>query len=172
MKIQYLGNQIKVNIPVINEETRPLTFTVNGASIVVPRGEDVILPAMYAGVIEQYWKARFHDTSKLQKENEQGVFVIDSEHYTYGDDALQAILEGKHVLVKVPNKDGKTLYSNFMPVLQYQLPDENNDYLTLFYLKDGIAENIMAAMATQSFDGVFGEITMKLSKMYAECPLK
>lgn len=168
MNIQQLGNQIKVNIPVINEETRPLTFTVNGASITIPRGEEVTIPAVYAGVIEQYWKARKRKTPK----NNGDVFVIDSEHYTYGDDALQAILEGKHVLVKVPNKDGKTLYSNFMPVLQYQLPDENNDYLTLFYLKDGIAENLMAAMATQSFDGVFGEITMKLSKMYAECPLK
>lgn len=99
-------------------------------------------------------------------------YVIDSEAYTYGDDALQAILDGKQIFIKVPNKDGGSLYNNFMPVIQYQLPNENNDYLTLFYLKDGIAENIMYAMATNSFDGVFGEITMQLSQKYSECPLK
>lgn len=102
----------------------------------------------------------------------RGVYVIDSEAYTYGDDALQAILEGKQILIKVPNKNGGTLYSNFMPVLQYQLPNENNDYLSFIYLKDGIAENIMTAMATGSFDGVYGEITMLLSKTYTKCPLE
>lgn len=106
------------------------------------------------------------------KSIEEHVYVIDSEAYTYGDDALQAILDGKQIFVKVPNKNGGTLYANFMPVIQYQLPNVNNDYLTLFYLKDGIAENIMVAMATGSFGGVFGEITMRLSKTYKECPLK
>lgn len=99
-------------------------------------------------------------------------YVIDSEAYTYGDDALNAILNGQQVLIKVPNKSNATLYSNFMPVLQYQLPNENNDYLVLFYLKDGIAENIMTAMQTGSFAGVYGVIEMKLSKTYTECPLK
>jgi hypothetical protein len=99
-------------------------------------------------------------------------YIIDSEAYTYGDDALAAILEGRQILIKVPNKKESTLYSNFMPVLQYQLPDINNNYLSLFYLKDGIAENIMTAMQTGSFDGVYGTIEMMLSKTYAECPLK
>lgn len=99
-------------------------------------------------------------------------YVIDSEAYTYGDDALDAILKGRQILIKVPNKAGGTLFSNFMPVLQYQLPNENNDYLILIYLKDGIAENIMAALQTSSFDGVYGTIQMMLSKTYTECPLK
>ena len=105
-------------------------------------------------------------------------YVIDSEAYTYGDDALAAILEGRQIFIKVPNKYGGTLYSNFMPVLQYQLPNENNNYLILFYLKDGIAENIMTAMQaamqgnTAAFDGVFGAIEMMLSRSYSECPLK
>lgn len=99
-------------------------------------------------------------------------YVIDSEAYTYGDDALTAILEGRQILIKVPNKSDSTLYSNFMPVLQYQLPNENNNYLTLFYLNDGIAENIMTAMQTGSFDGVYGSIEMTLSTTYTECPLK
>ena len=58
-------------------------------------------------------------------------YVIDSEAYTYGDDALAAILEGRPIYIKVPNKGDSTLYSNFMPVLQYQLPNQNNDYLNL-----------------------------------------
>ena len=99
-------------------------------------------------------------------------YVIDSEAYTYGDDALAAILEGRQILVKVPNKNGGTLFSNFMPVLQYQLPNDNNSYLILFYLKDGIADNIAAALQTGSFDGVYGVIQMMLSKTYTECPLK
>lgn len=101
------------------------------------------------------------------------AYVIDSEAYTYGDDALDAILNGKQILIKVPNKNSEsTLFANFMPVLQYQLPNENNNYLVLFYLKDGIAENIMVAMQTGSFEGVYGVIQMMLSKTYAECPLK
>lgn len=110
----------------------------------------------------------------LKEELEQKTkpYVIDSERYTYGDDALQAILDGRQILIKVPNKNGGNLYANFMPILQYQLPNAYNNYLTLFYLKDGIAENLMTAMATQSFDGVFGEITMMLSKSYKKCPLE
>lgn len=91
---------------------------------------------------------------------------------TYGDSVLEAKLAGREVLVCVQNKTENTLYRNFMPVLQYQLPDANNDYLTVFYLKDGIAENIVHAMTTGSFDDAYGEITMKLSKKYTECPLK
>lgn len=105
-------------------------------------------------------------------------YVIDSEAYTYGDDALTAILKGRPILIKVPNKNGNTLFSNFMPVLQYQLPNQNNNYLVLFYLKDGIAENILVAMQeamqgnTSAFADVFGVIEMMLSQSYSECPLK
>lgn len=105
-------------------------------------------------------------------------YVIDSEAYTYGDDALAAILEGRQIFIKVPNKNGGTLYHNFMPVLQYQLPNQNNSYLNLYYLKDGIAENILVAMQaamqgnTSAFADVFGVIEMMLSRSYSECPLK
>lgn len=99
-------------------------------------------------------------------------YVIDSEAYTYGDDALASILSGKQLYVKVPSSSENSLYGNFMPVLQYQLPQNGNNYLTLFYLKDGIAQNLLAALTTGSFDGVFGEITMMLSQSYDECPLK
>lgn len=109
---------------------------------------------------------------KYLPENDNSPYVIDSEAYTYGDDALAAILEGRQILIKVPNKNEGTLYSNFMPVIQYQLPNVNNNYLILFYLKDGIAENLLTAMQTGSFGDIYGVIEMMLSKTYTECPLK
>lgn len=102
-------------------------------------------------------------------ENNATDYSTDS---TMGDEALHAILSGRQILVKVQNRQGGNLYSNFMPVLQNQLPNVNNDYLTLFYLKDGIAENIMSALTTGSFQSVYGELTFKLSHKYNECPLK
>lgn len=90
----------------------------------------------------------------------------------YGDRALEAILAGRQILVKVPNKNGEVIYNNFMPVFQYQLPNAGNDYLTLMYFNDGMAENLMNAMITGTFDGAYGEINMKLSKTYATCPLE
>lgn len=99
-------------------------------------------------------------------------YVIDAEAYTYGDDALAAILAGRQIYVKVPSQIPGGLYANFMPVIQYQLPQSGNDYLTLIYLKDGIAQNIMAALQTGSFDAVYGQIVMLLSQSYDDCPLK
>lgn len=98
-------------------------------------------------------------------------YVIDAEAYTYGDDALAAILAGRQIYVKVPSQNPGGLYANFMPVIQYQLPQSGNDYLTLLYLKDGIAQNIMAALQTGSFDAVYGQIVMLLSQSYDDCPL-
>ena len=126
----------------------------------------------YTGTEQDFRKKLAEETPVIEP------YVIDSEAYTYGDDALTSILEGRPILIKVPNKDGNTLFSNFMPVLQYQLPNQNNNYLILFYLKDGIAENILVAMQaamqgnTSAFAGVFGVIEMMLSQSYSECPLK
>lgn len=105
-------------------------------------------------------------------------YVVDSENYRYGDECLQAILDGKTIYVKVPNKENNKNYVNFMPVIQSQLPDNGNDYLTLFYLKDGIATNLVTALQkmmqgdVSGLNDVFGEITMQLTKPYNECPLK
>lgn len=89
-----------------------------------------------------------------------------------GDEALQAIIDGRQVLIKVQNAKGSDNTANYMPVLQYQLPNVDNNYLYLIYLKDGIATNIMTALATQNFDGVYGQLKMELSKTYTDTPLK
>lgn len=142
----------------------PLAESVNNLNLIVnDNGSAKQIPASALGGVQL---------------DGNSVYVIDSEAYTYGDDALDAILKGKQILIKVPNKNGNTLYSNFMPVLQYQLPNSNNNYLVLFYLKDGIAENLLTALQaamqgnTSAFDGVYGVIEMMLSETYTECPLK
>ena len=95
-----------------------------------------------------------------------------------GDEALQAIIDGRQILVKVPNADGSNFTTNFMPVFQYQLPNHENSYLYLLYLKDGLATNLTNALGalmqggTANFDAVYGSIKLALSKSYTECPLK
>ena len=160
----------------------------------ISNGEDVIEVRISGSSLSFRFKDSFkvptvtityeEEVTKIHKIDEKYLpsrepYVIDSEAYTYGDDALAAILEGRQILVKVPNKDTtNTLYSNFMPVLQYQLPNDNNNYLILFYLKDGIAENLLTALQaamqgdTSAFDGIYGVIEMMLSQSYSECPLK
>lgn len=100
-----------------------------------------------------------------------------------GDEALQAILDGRQILIKVINS-GSTEYSdtdnvrNYMPVFQYQLPNHENSYLYLLYLKDGLATNLTNALGAlmqggaPNFDAVYGSIKLALSKSYTECPLK
>ena len=103
-------------------------------------------------------------------------YVIDAEKYTFGDDALNAILEGRQIYVKVSSAGA--LYSNFVPVLQYQIPDKGGTDLYLFYLKDGIANNLTNALFKavngdpNPFDEVYGIIEMTLTEAYEECPLK
>ena len=96
-----------------------------------------------------------------------------------GDEVLQAILDGRQVLVKVPNISGEgSLYVNYMPVFQYQLPANNNDFLTLLFMKDGLDTNLVTALGAMMQGGaadlstVYGQLTLKLSKAYTETPLK
>lgn len=95
-----------------------------------------------------------------------------------GDEALQTIIDGRQILVKVPNADGSNFTTNFMPVFQYQLPNHENSYLYLLYLKDGLATNLTNALGAlmqggaPNFDAVYGSIKLALSKSYTECPLK
>ena len=105
--------------------------------------------------------------------------TIDYTHYPYiGDEALQAVLDGRQILIKVPNASGGTLYANYMPVFQYQLPDQNNNYLSLLYLKDGLGNNLVAALGAMmqggapDFSTVYGQLDLPLSKTYTETPLK
>lgn len=134
---------------------------------------------------------RLSDEKILVKQDKTPVtkpLILDSTiDYTVlpfkGDEALQAILDGRQILIKVINS-GSTEYSdtdnvrNFMPVFQYQLPNHENSYLYLLYLKDGLATNLTNALGalmqggTANFDAVYGSIKLALSESYTETPLK
>lgn len=89
-----------------------------------------------------------------------------------GDKALEAILNGRQILVRVPNSDGKTYTAIFSPVLMYQLPNNESDYLYLFYLKDEKQNIDLSALGVGTVQiPIYGELQMKLSTTYHECPL-
>lgn len=100
---------------------------------------------------------------------------------TYGDEALAAILSGRQILVRTPNAD-MVLYTEksyevhntalFSPVLTYHLPNYENDYLYLFYLRDEKQTLDLSAMGMGQIEiPVYGQLKMKLSQTYNECPL-
>lgn len=103
------------------------------------------------------------------------------EDSQYGDAALDAILNGRNVLVRVPSTDEvrnpgalsvEQHTALFSPVIHYQLPNHDNNFLYLFYLRDekqGI--DLSAAGAGRVEMPIYGELKLKLSRTYDECPL-
>ena len=89
----------------------------------------------------------------------------------YGDEALQAILDGRQILVKTPNADGGTHTKIYSPVYMYQLPNVDNNYLYLFYLRDE-KQDLTNVIGYPIQMPVYAELKMRLSKTYMECPLK
>ena len=91
----------------------------------------------------------------------------------YGDAALQAILEGRQILIKTPNRDGGITVHNYSPVYMYQLPNVGNDHLYLFYLRDEKQMLDLSALGMGQIEiPVQADLKMVLSKVYTECPLK
>lgn len=96
--------------------------------------------------------------------------IYDSDS-TYGDIALKAILSGKQILIRVPNEDGMNHTAIFSPVLMYQLPNYENNYLYLFYLRDE-KQDLSSVLGFDYKVPVYGQLQMRLSETYTECPLK
>lgn len=91
----------------------------------------------------------------------------------YGDEALEAILNGRQILVRTPNADGGTYTAIFSPVYMYQIPNYDNNYLYLYYLKDEkmyIDLSVIGAGIVEIPQ--YGDLKMRLSQKYNECPLK
>lgn len=115
------------------------------------------------------------------KDGPQGVsgmvppLVLDSEtDYTTdpakGDEALGAILRNRKILVRVPNADGGKYTALYSPVLTYQLPNFENNYLYLFFLRDE-KQPLPDILGTDFQIPVYGELKMLLSETYNESPL-
>lgn len=91
----------------------------------------------------------------------------------YGDAALQAVLDGRQILVRTPNISGDNYVASFSPVYFYQVPNQNSDYLYIFYLKDEKQTIDLSLVGLGQIQmPIYGELQMKLSKNYTECPLK
>lgn len=106
----------------------------------------------------------------LLDEEMASTYDADSQ---YGDAALQAVLDGRQILVKTPNISGDNYVAGFSPVYFYQVPNQNSDYLYLFYLKDEKQTIDLSLVGLGQIQmPIYGELQMKLSKNYTECPLK
>ena len=91
----------------------------------------------------------------------------------YGDEALEAVLSGRQILVRTPNADGGNYTRIFSPVYMYHIPNYENKYLYLFYLKDEKQTIDLTALGMGQIQmPIYGELKMRLSKKYNECPLK
>lgn len=89
---------------------------------------------------------------------------------TTGDEAMNAILSGRQVLVRVPNADGGNYTAIYSPVLMYQLPNRDNNYLYLFYLRDE-KQDLTDKVGFDLKLPTYGELKMLLSTTYDGTPL-
>ena len=131
-----------------------------------------------------YVSARFTENTKelflIEKSKNLAPLVLDAtltETYNadskYGDEALEAILKGRQILVRTPNADGGNYTRIFSPVYMYHIPNYENKYLYLFYLKDEKQTIDLTALGMGQIQmPIYGELKMRLSKKYNECPLK
>lgn len=104
------------------------------------------------------------------EENEANEYLYDS---IAGEEALQAILSGRQILVRVPNASGDNYVASYSPVYMYQLPNYENQYLYLFYLKDEKETIDLSAIGAGKIEmPIYGQLKMLLSKTYNADPLK
>lgn len=93
---------------------------------------------------------------------------------SYGDAALEAIKTGRQILVKVPNADGGSHTAIYSPILMYQVPNYQNKYLYMFFLRD--EQQDLSALLGQPAGSVqmptYGQLKMLLSQEYNSNPLE
>lgn len=87
-----------------------------------------------------------------------------------GDLALNSIIAGRQILVRVPNADGGNYTAIYSPILMYQLPNYSNDYLYLFFLLD--EKQDLSSLVSGLMLPMYGQLKMKLSQVYNSCPLE
>lgn len=99
------------------------------------------------------------------------TYLTDS---SYGDAALAAIKAGRQILVRVPNADGGDYTAIYSPIMMYQVPNRENKYLYLFFLRD--EKQDLSALLGQPAGTVhmptYGQLKMLLSQEYNSNPLE
>ena len=104
--------------------------------------------------------------------NAENAALYDSDS-VYGDETLEAILNGRQVLVKTPNADGRNFAAIYSPIYMYQIPNYANNYLYLFYLKDEKQNIDLSAVGLGVIQmPLYGQLQMKLSKHYYYNPFE
>lgn len=90
-----------------------------------------------------------------------------------GDEALEAIKHNRQILVKVPNASGDSYVVNYSPVYMHQLPNYQNKYLYLFFLRDEKQDlSALLGLPTGSVQmPTYGQLKMLLSQEYNSNPL-
>lgn len=126
---------------------------------------------LYDGFVDK--KAR----ESIEKQKPLLLNADDLDSYNtdsvYGDEALEAIIAGRQILVRTPTVSGDSYVENYSPVYMYQVPNVNNNYLYLFYLRDEKQTIDLSAIGLGQVQmPVYAELKMKLSQTYTECPLK
>jgi hypothetical protein len=93
---------------------------------------------------------------------------------SYGDEALEAIKTGRTILVRVPNADGGSFTAIYSPILMYQVPNRQNKYLYLFFLRDE-KQDLSALLGLPAGSvqmPTYGQLKMLLSQEYNSNPLE
>lgn len=102
-------------------------------------------------------------------ENAAHVYEEDT---SYGDAAMKAIMENRQIFVRLENVDGKRHTALYSPIYQYQLPNYQNNYLYLFYLKDAKQQLDLSALGMGTIEiPIYGELKLKLPDTYNQSPL-
>lgn len=106
----------------------------------------------------------------IKKPHKNEPFVLyASKAESYVDDAetgeatMKAIMEGRQILVRVPNADGGNYMALYSPVLMYQLPNYLARHLYLFYLNDGVNAQGLPS---------YNQLKIAVSRDYNQTPLK
>lgn len=165
-----LANQSVTSIKMVDGAVK--TQNISDKAVTKAKLHDSLLNDIYKTPLVLY--------GMLDNENPE-MYLNDP---TYGDAALEAILTGRPILVRTPNAAmlGMTnaqlvsidqYTAIFSPVLTYQLPNYENDYLYLFYLRDEKQTIPMSGVAGGGIQlPVYGQLKLKLSTKYNQCPLE
>lgn len=131
-------------------------------------GQSVVVSAVDENGKPTAWKAQ---EPLLLNADDADTYLTDS---TYGDTALEAIKTSRNILVKVPNADGGNFTAIYSPILMHQVPNYQNKYLYLFFLRD--EKQDLSALLGQPAGTVlmptYGELKMLLSQEYNTNPLE
>lgn len=89
---------------------------------------------------------------------------------TVGDEVLDAIMNNRNIHIRVSNADGGKYTAIYSPVLMYQLPNYQNNYVYLFFLKDE-KQDLSSLGLTGVQMPVYAELKILTSHTYNMTPL-